>query len=238
MDIGKAFSYPFEDEEWFSKSLIGALVAAIPIVNFAWGGYVIDLLKNIINGSTRPLPQWSDFGDKWMKGGMMFVAGLIYGIPVLVMACIPLTLIGGVSAFQSDNLSDAVGTLFAGVGGLFACLIFLYSLGLSFYYPAIYIHFAQQGEFRAFFEFSQINNIIRADLSKYLTAWLVSLVAAIVVGVVAGAVSAVLGFIPCIGWLISWVFAAIVGVYLAYLYTHLFAQVVTLASAMTVPPAQ
>jgi hypothetical protein len=238
MDIGKAFTYPFEDERWVTKSLLGAVVWAIPIVNFAWGGYMIDLLKNVIAGNPRPLPEWGDFGDKWIKGGLLVVAGLIYSIPALVLACIPLTLLGGLAGFQGDNISDSAVGLLSGVGGLFACLIALYSLALSFYYPAIYIHFARLGEFRAFFEFGHINKIIRADLGKYLTAWVVSLLAGIFVGLVFGGVSTLLGFIPCIGWILSWAVAAITGVYVFYIYAHIFAQVVTPASAMTVTPAE
>jgi Protein of unknown function (DUF4013) len=241
MDIGKAFTYPFEDERWFSKSLVGALVWAIPIVNFAWGGYMIDVLKNVVAGNPRPLPEWGDFGEKWVKGGLLVVAGLIYAIPVFVLACIPLTLFGGMAAFQgqgNNNLFDTAGGLLTGVGGLFACLIAIYSLALSFYYPAIYIHFARLGEFRAFFEFSHITKIISADLGKYLTAWVITLLAGIFVGLFGGVVSSILGFIPCIGWILGWVVTAIVGVYLFYIYAHIFAQVVMPASAMTVPPAQ
>ena len=56
MNIGKAFSYPFEDDKWLNKSLTSILVFAVPIVNFAVLGYLVDLLKNVINGAARPLP--------------------------------------------------------------------------------------------------------------------------------------------------------------------------------------
>jgi len=60
MDIGKSFSYPFEDNKWLSKLIIGALVSIVPILNFAWAGYLIDLLKNVINKAAEPLPEWTD----------------------------------------------------------------------------------------------------------------------------------------------------------------------------------
>ena len=34
MDIGKAFSFVFEDERWVSKVLLGGLFMIIPIVNY------------------------------------------------------------------------------------------------------------------------------------------------------------------------------------------------------------
>ena len=235
MDIGKSFSYPFEDEKWLSKSLIGVIVAAVPIVNFAWGGYLIDLLKAVINGDPRPLPEWGNFGEKWMKGLSLVAASLIYAIPALVLMCIPLTLLGGMSAFQGDsNWLESMGGMLAGVGGLFGCLLVLYSLFLSFIYPAIYIHYARLESFGAFFEIGNIMKIIRGNTGQYLTAWLVSLVAGVLVGILIGLLTAVVGWIPCIGWIISLLVSAVGGVYIFYIYAHLFGQFAQPAASMTV----
>jgi hypothetical protein len=58
MDIGKAFSFPFEDDDWLTKLFLGAVVSIVPILNFAWGGYTVDILRNVIDGVPRPLPAW------------------------------------------------------------------------------------------------------------------------------------------------------------------------------------
>ncbi len=240
MNIGKAFNFTFEDDQWLSKSVIGAIVAAVPIVNFAWGGYLIELLNNVSNGEQEPLPSWSDFGDKWVTGFMVFLASLIYAIPALILACIPMVLFGGMAALTGEgDLADSVFGLFAGVGGLFACLIALYSLALTFYYPAIYIHYARIGNFGAFFEFGNINKIISKDVGMYLTAWGVSILAGFLVGLVGGIISSILGIIPCIGWILSWLIMAFISVYIFYIYGHLFGQVAAApaaGTAMTVPP--
>ena len=235
MDIGKSFSYPFEDEKWLSKSLIGVIVVAVPIVNFAWGGYLIDLLKAVINGDPRPLPEWGNFGEKWVKGLYLVIASLIYAIPALVLMCIPLTLLGGMSSFQEGtDMLDRMGGVFAGVGGIFACLLALYSLFLTFIYPAIYIHYARLESFGAFFEFGNIMKVIRGKTGQYVTAWLVSLVAGVLVGILIGLLSAVIGWIPCIGWIISLLVSAVGGVYVFYIYAHLFGQFAQPAGSMTV----
>ncbi|MGB7095956.1 MAG: hypothetical protein WBD62_15035, partial [Anaerolineales bacterium] len=62
MDIGKSFSYPFEDDEWLTKLFLGAIVSAVPILNFAWTGYTVDIMRNVIDGVSMPMPAWSDFG--------------------------------------------------------------------------------------------------------------------------------------------------------------------------------
>ncbi|NOK63647.1 MAG: hypothetical protein GFH27_549297n11 [Chloroflexi bacterium AL-W] len=74
MNIGKAISYVFEDERWISKVLLGGLIAAIPILNFAAIGYMIKTARNVAYGNPRPLPEWGeDFGDTFMLGFHGFV---------------------------------------------------------------------------------------------------------------------------------------------------------------------
>jgi hypothetical protein len=79
MNIGKAFNFIFEDDKWLSKSVIGAIVAAVPIVNFAWGGYLIELLNNVMNDEQEPLPAWSDFGDSLHPDGFTRRHGCPHG---------------------------------------------------------------------------------------------------------------------------------------------------------------
>jgi hypothetical protein len=225
MDIGKAITFPADDEKWFSKLIIGAIVTAIPIVNFAWMGYMIDILRNVMAGYDKPLPEWGDFGQKFVEGLLLWLATFIYGIPAFILACIPLFMIGvgGVAAEGADFQETLLG-IFTGVGALFGCLILLYSLLVSFYLPALTINFARKGNFGSCFEFSKIFAIVSSDLGKYITAWLVAIVAAIVLGVVVSVVGTALSIIPCIGWIIAWVFYAIAGVWISTISAHLFGQ--------------
>jgi len=230
MNIGKAFSFPFEDDEWLTKLLLGAVVSAVPILNFAWTGYTVDILKNVTDGYSRPMPDWSDFGDKFVKGFFIWLAGFIYTLPAIIISCLPLGLliipasseISTEGFYQSDALLSAI----TGVGLIFLCLLVLYLLAFSFYFPAVLIHFAQKGTFGSCFEIGAIIKIVSKNTSKYLTAWLVSIVGAVVVGIIISFTSIILGFIICIGWLLAWVISALASVYLFAVYAHLFGQVV------------
>jgi hypothetical protein len=226
MDIGKSFSYPFEDDDWLSKLFIGALVSLIPILNFAWTGYTVDIVRNVSDGVSFPMPEWSDFGDKFVKGFFIWAAGFIYSLPALIIGCLPLGFLAISAGTESSNTSDTFLSIFAGVGIFFACLIVLYALVLSFYFPSVFINFAKKGTFGSCFEVGEIIKIVSKNTSKYLTAWLVSIVGAIVVGIVVALISIVLGFIPCIGWILIWLISALSSVYLFALYAHLFGQVV------------
>lgn len=236
MDIGKSFSYLFEDDEWLTKLLLGAVVSAIPILNFAWTGYTIDILRNVMNGVTFPMPDWSDFGDKFVKGFLVWLAGFIYSLPALLVICLPMGwLIVFPATSESTNTADTLAAIFTGVGILLLCILILYLLALSFYFPAVFINFAKKGTFGACFEVSEIIKIVSRNSSKYLTAWLVTLVAGIVVGILMSVVGAIFAAIICIGWLITWVVTALGSVYLFAVYAHLFGQVAADESASLMP---
>jgi hypothetical protein len=235
MDIGKAFTFPFEDDEWLTKLFLGAIVSLVPILNFAWGGYTVDILRNVIDGVSHPLPAWSDFGEKFVKGFIIWVSGFIYALPAFVVACVPLAFLIIPANVEGTNFSDALAATFTGVGIFLICILALYLLVLTFYYPAVYINFARKGTFGSCFEIGEIFKIISENTSKYLTAWLVSIVGAIVIIVIVSIVSLILGLIPCVGWILTWVISALSTVYLTAFYVHLFGQVVyEPATGMTV----
>jgi hypothetical protein len=236
MDIGKSFSYPFEDESWLSKLLIGALVSAVPIINFAWLGYIADLIRNVMGGASRPLPEWGDFGDKFLKGLFLWLAGVIYSIPALIFACIPFGFILLTAPSEGSEIQDALAAALTGIGLILTCIIILYALALSFYFPAVFINFARKETFGSCFEFGEITKIVSTNTSKYLTAWLVSIVAGIMVGIVLGIVSTIIGLIPCIGWIVGWLIGAIGGVYIFTIFAHLFGQVAASPGAMVTTP--
>ena len=225
MDIGKAFSYPFEDENWLSKLFLGAIVSAVPILNFAWTGYTVDIVRNVSDGVSLPLPDWSEFGDKFVKGFLIWAAGFIYSLPAFIIACLPLGLLAIPALGENSNLSDTFFSVFTGIGIFLICLIVLYLLVLSFYFPAVYINFARKGTFGSCFEIGEIIKIVSEDTSQYLTAWLVSIVGAIIVSIAIWLISILLSPIICLGWILAWLIGAIGGAYMYVIFSHLFGQV-------------
>jgi hypothetical protein len=224
MDYGKAVTFPTEDPDWLKKLGIGALVTAVPILNWAFTGYLVDLLRNVGRGEPRPLPDWSDFGEKFMKGLLLSIAGFIYMLPAFLIMCIGGVAIGALGSAQSGNAQDVMATAFSGVGIILSCCILIYVLAISFLLPAVMIHFARQGTFSSCFQFSEIWKYISSDMSGYLTAWVVSVVIFFIIAVVAGLISAVLGIIPCIGWILGWLISAVGAAWGLVSVTHLFGQ--------------
>ena len=228
MDIGKSFSYPFEDKEWVSKMGLGAVISMVPILNFAMTGYMVEIVRNLMDGSREPLPNWDDLGKKFMDGLMLVLAGLVYALPVILLSCLPLSVMIIPAILSGNNDTQGISDAIAGAGGvLFAgmmCVFVVYGLALSVVLPAVYVIYAREGTFASCFKLREAFEIIGRNTGEYFTAWGLSLVAGLGVGLVAGIVSSVLGLIPCIGWIASIVITLAVGVYLSMIYAHLFGQ--------------
>jgi hypothetical protein len=86
MNIGRSFSFIFQDPSWFKKVLILAVLFFIPI--FGWliiGGYLLRLVRNVINGVHQPLPEWDNWGGDLAGGLKVLVVGFIWGIPIWII---------------------------------------------------------------------------------------------------------------------------------------------------------
>ena len=228
MDIGKSFSYPFEDKEWLSKLGLGAVISLVPILNFAMTGYMIEIVRNLMRGVQQPLPNWDDFGRKFMDGLMLVLAGFVYALPILLLSCLPLSFLAVPAILSSNGDMQDVAEALAGVGGVLlvgmACVFVIYGLVLSVILPAIYVLYARDGTFASCFKLGEVFDIIGKNAGPFFTAWGISLVAGLGVGLAAGVVSSILGLIPCIGWIASIVISLGVGVYISVIFAHLFGQ--------------
>ncbi len=195
MDIGRAFTYPFEDEDWLKKMLIGAVLNLLPIVNFIGMGYGLRQMKKVSEGQDLPLPEWDDWGGDFVKGLLMFLATMIYSIPMWLLVGI-----GAIVTLIAGNAGSGGGEAVAGlcVAGL-GCLGVIYGLAMAVWIPAATMQYVKDGSFEAFFKFGEIWALITKDLGAYLIAWLVNLLAGIIAGVVGG-IACVIGVLFTTFW--------------------------------------
>jgi hypothetical protein len=187
-------------------------------------GWLIDIMRNVSQRKSEPLPDWDNFGDKFVKGAILFVASLIYSLPALLITC-PLFFFPFMRGDFGRGEEQALAGAFVGGTLLLSCAIMIYALVLSFLFPAIYLHFARKGTFGACFEFGEIWRIMSRNLGDYIAAWLVAIVAGIGVMFVIGLVAGLLSIIPCIGWIAAWVLVGSAGVYITAVFGHLFGQI-------------
>jgi len=225
MEIGKSFTYAFEDNEWISKLGLGGLITLVPILNFAWVGYTVETMKNVAAGAPRPLPNWTDLGKKFMDGLLLSIAMLIYSLPGILLILLPIAITVVPALFNNNsNLSNALTTAMTGVTCVLGCFLLLYFLAVSFLYPAVMLHFADKGTFGACFEIKDIFALVSSRFSDYLTAWAVWIGASFVISIAVGMVSSIIGLIPCLGQLVGIVLGLFMGVYITTIEAHLFGQ--------------
>lgn len=228
MNIEKSFSFVFNDQKWVSKLGMGALITFIPILNLSWTGYMVGIIRNVMNGSPEPLPTWDDLGKKFMDGLLLTVGGLVYALPIIIVFCLPLSfmIIPAILAGNSD-LQD-IASAIAGLGSaLFFCLLcvfILYALALSVVYPAILVVFAREGTLASCFKFREIFGLIRQNSSAFITAWAVNLGLSFALSFVVGIAQTVLNLIPCLGQIAAVIVTLGMVVYATAVYAHLFGQ--------------
>lgn len=182
MDIGKSFSYVFDDKDWLKKVAIGGLLNIVPILNFIPAGYALRTLKNVSEGQEKPLPEWDDWGGDFRKGLMIFVAWLIYAIPILILQILS-AVISAIAAAGGTSEGETVASVCA-IG--LSCLYALWGLAMAVILPAGMIRYARKGEFGSFFRFGEIFRFIGNNLGDYIIALLLTFVAFLVASIVGG----------------------------------------------------
>jgi Protein of unknown function (DUF4013) len=203
MDIGKSFSYVFEDPRWVSKVAIGGAIllvgtiliflVALPtlaalIIVF---GYMLTTIKNVSEGSASPLPEWNDFGGFFMKGLYAAIGAIVVFLPAIVLVCcvvLASMAMGGVAGSNNGNANAATGPLSI-VVFCFQCIYILYTIVATIYLYAPLTRFAQNGQLSTFWDLRGNFAFIQSNLGGYVIALIITLVAGFI---------GELGFILCI----------------------------------------
>lgn len=200
MDIGKSFTYVFDDEQWVQKVVIGALLllaSIIPLVGLFTGlvvvGYSLRVIKNVSEGAERPLPQWDNWGDDWLKGLLVIVGILIYSLPAIILGVIMAIF----TAIATGRSGEPTGGAQICIFGL-QCLIWIWGLLVGLWTPAVMIRFAREGRFGAMFEFGELWSLIRTNVGDYIIAIVISFVAQFIVAF--GVIACVIGVFLTAFW--------------------------------------
>lgn len=236
MDFVKALTYPFDDPEWASKLGIAAAVSAagvllgiliIPAIAAAilLLGWQYEIMKNVKNGVENPMVAWDDFGGLFKRGGTMFLALLVYQIPVVIFACVAtgvfvLPLLGG-----NEDAMAALGGVATIISICCSCLIFIYAIVAYMVYMAGMVRFIDAPEFSTFMAIGDNFSLFRDNIGDFGMAILFLIGAGLLVGVATSILSFVL-----IGFLVAFVQQA----FLAYFSGHVLGQ---LAIKLNTAPA-
>jgi hypothetical protein len=226
MDIGKSFSFVFEDEAWITKLLIAAAILLLGIV-FSWmllipmiialvllAGYGVEIIRRVMRGEIDGLPEWDDWGALFKDGLMVMIIGIVYALPIIILSiCFSVPI--GVAAENAEGVSAAFSLLLS-------CVTLLYAIVLSLVLPAATAFYAAEDDLGAAFRFGEVFRLVREHLSTYLITFLMSWVA--------GLIGSAGGIVCGIGWLLTLPYA--------YMVTgHLYGQAYVEATGQALPAA-
>ena len=196
MNIEQGIKSPFSDPRWLERTVIGAVISLVPILNFAAQGYMLDYTRAVAYDPAAPLPDWGNLGRYWIRGLLSGLAGIALALPgIIILAVGFFPMIAGIVAGEEF-------TVVAGLSGacIFFALAMIYFVVLSVFWGAAFTNYAMSEEFGAFFDFARIKAKIGSGAS-YFGAWGLSLLVYLVAGSVVGLVQMPLSFIPFLGLL-------------------------------------
>ena len=205
MEFGKAFSFPFQDQEWFKKVAILALISLIPIVGpFVVLGWGVEITRRVIRKDPTPLPAFGNFGGLLVDGLKVAVIIFVYMLPIILVQACNQAITFGLPELMNDL--DTVGTITMVTLICFGCLSLLYAILMGFLLPAALGNFAATDKMGAAFKFGKVFGLVRAAPVAYLLVLLGTFLSGIV---------AMLGVIACaIGVFLTAVYAAAINAHL------------------------
>jgi hypothetical protein len=205
MDIGRAFSFVFDDEEWLNIILIGGLLMIVPIFGqIVLVGFLFETARNVAAGNPRPLPRWNHLGETFSQGLPGVLIQIVYALPVLLLICVLtcMTMLGGSAGRGASGI--AMLTFFC----IFPLVIIL-SLALQPITLAAMVRYAQTGNVSDAFQVGAVIAQVRANLGDWLVLWLLQILC---------------GFVAGVGGIAFGIGALFTGVYAVAIFGHLMGQ--------------
>ncbi|MCG8353036.1 MAG: DUF4013 domain-containing protein [Chloroflexales bacterium] len=181
MDIGRAFSFVTEDESWINKILIGGLLLLIPLIGqLALIGYMLETARNVAQGNPRPLPEWSNFGDKIIQGLYGLIIQLVYALPIVILSFIMACVIISASAAVGGSNEDAAGAMVGFIVLCFVPLILVSSMIIQPVLLAALGRYVQTNNLGAALQIGSVIGIVRSSLRTWVVVWLVYILCGII----------------------------------------------------------
>jgi hypothetical protein len=166
MNYSEALSFAFQDKDWAKKAALGGFCLFIAVfsgilffIGFFALGYYLGILRNVIHGNEKILPEWENNWGKFFADGLM--GAIILLINVLVIGGVCAAII--VALATSSDLADyemVLGIVFTAIATA-VCLIVTTNL--------CFIQFAKTNDFAAAFRFAEIADLLKNDFANFVT---------------------------------------------------------------------
>jgi len=199
MDFAYAVRYIFEDRHWVNKlvplaglvflsllPILGLLPLAIAL------GYLYELASNVRHGLPRPLPKWTQIDQKFIQGGQILLAIILYHLPLIV--------IGGCSTWILNSVAGG----FLGGTTVFivlCCIVPFLLVYLVLVWPLLALGISETIETQ---EPRRMYRVVH--LWDVLTSHVALIVQWMAYTTLVNITASLLMAIPCLGWIIALLF--------------------------------
>lgn len=167
VDIGRSFSFVFEDREWVQKIVIGGLfyLLGFLLVGFPFVlGYLARLARRVVAGQEVPLPEWDQMGRDFGEGLRLIVVAIVWALPVFIVMIFWL---GGAAILGAMEAPEAVAGCMAGSVMLLFVPLILVQMVFS---PAALLFTMVEQDMSAGFAVARIWRFIRNNPGNYVLA--------------------------------------------------------------------
>ncbi|MDK2974876.1 MAG: hypothetical protein PWP08_1247 [Methanofollis sp.] len=205
--LGNSFEYAKEAiwGKWGKWILLIISSIIFPLIM----GYMMEIYRG-----KNPAPELEQWGKLFVDGLKLFIAHLIYSIPLIIVALI---FFGGSFAMIAEGKgSDAL--MGAGIGVMFVGLLILVILGIVIGLISLFggIRLARTEKFGEAFNISAIMGHIGS------IGWLNYIIALIIIYIIVGVITFVLGLIPSIGGIICLLITPLLSIWTARYVTMIY----------------
>jgi hypothetical protein len=188
--LKKLFRFPFQGTDWQGRLAIGSVLvfagSFVPIVPMMFvGGYVLRVMRQTIAGQPPTLPEWDDWGGLAGDGLKVFVIGLVYFLPAVIVyvvgmilyfvTAVYLPLATAAGTEETEAMANVMVLILGSLGAMFlsialgTVLLILGAVAL----PMATAHFCAEGRLGAAFRLRQWWRVLKRDKLGYFIAWVI-----------------------------------------------------------------
>lgn len=166
MNYSEALSFIFQDKDWVKKTAIGGFCLFIAVfsgilffIGFFAIGYYLAVLRNVIQGEEKILPEWDGNWGKFFADGLLGAIIMLINFLVIGGLC-AIIIVGLATSSDLAEYEMVLGIVFTAIATAVSLIV---TINLCF------VQFAKTNDFAAAFRVAEIADLLKDDFANFLT---------------------------------------------------------------------